>query len=143
MKRIILLLAIAGFVMHTQGQKPMAKEVPEAVTAAAPATTTATDISEPVTPSTDISEPVTPSTTTYTRRQIPHSICVTDKCGNVSLSVFPAPVIEYVKLNYKEEEVKKASRFYDANGTLTFVAEVNGMDLIFDSKGNFIKSEKK
>ena len=50
--------------------------------------------------------------------------------------------MEYVKKTYKEDEVKEASKITDANGTVTYEAEVKGKDLIFDSNGNFIKAIK-
>ena len=57
-------------------------------------------------------------------------------------SSLPAGVLEYVMKNYKEDEVKEASKITDGKGTVTYEAEVKGLDLIFDAKGTFIKSEK-
>ena len=58
-------------------------------------------------------------------------------------STLPSGVMTYVKTNYKEDEVKEASKITTANGAVTYEAEVKGLNLIFDSKGSFIKSAKK
>ena len=58
-------------------------------------------------------------------------------------SALPAPVMVQVKKNYKEDEVKEASKITTANGTITYEAQVKGMDLLFDDTGNYIKSAKK
>jgi hypothetical protein len=72
-----------------------------------------------------------------------------DESGNfievemaMEVSALPASVIKYVKKNYKEDEVKEASEIIEANGTVTYKAELKGLDLFFNSKGNFVKSIK-
>ena len=52
----------------------------------------------------------------------------------------PASVPLYVKKNMPNAKIKEASIIVDAAGKKTYEAEVNGKDLIFDEKGNFIKS---
>jgi hypothetical protein len=72
-----------------------------------------------------------------------------DESGNfievemaMEVSALPVSIIKYVKKNYKEDEVKEASEIIEANGTVTYKAELKGLNLIFNSKGNFIKSIK-
>jgi hypothetical protein len=36
--------------------------------------------------------------------------------------------------------IKEAARITDANGKTTYEAEVRGKDLIFDEKGNYLKT---
>ncbi len=55
-------------------------------------------------------------------------------------AALPAPAMEYVRVNYMEDEVNQASKITDASDIVTYKAQVKGMDLIFDSNGNFIKS---
>ena len=68
--------------------------------------------------------------------------CGIDYAGDTDTSSLPQGVMEYVKKNYKENEVKEATKITDENDTITYEVEVKGLDLIFDSKGNFIKSIK-
>ncbi len=54
----------------------------------------------------------------------------------------PASISDYVKAHYKGRKIKEASKITDASGVVTYEAEIKGMDLIFDSKGGFLKEEK-
>ncbi|WP_293890688.1 PepSY-like domain-containing protein [Flavobacterium sp.] len=60
----------------------------------------------------------------------------------IQISQLPANVREYVIKHYKGQKIKEAAEIRDAGQKLTFEAEVKGMDLIFDNKGNFIKETK-
>jgi Putative beta-lactamase-inhibitor-like, PepSY-like len=60
----------------------------------------------------------------------------------ISVSQLPAPVITYVKEHYKGAKITEAGKVTDAKGTLSYEAEVNRKDIIFDEKGNFVKAEK-
>ena len=62
--------------------------------------------------------------------------------AEIELNQLPKVVLEYVKANYKGQRVKKAAKITDAKGTVTFEAEIKGMDLLFDSTGKFIKEIK-
>lgn len=61
----------------------------------------------------------------------------------VIFSSLPTSIIEYMKTNHKDHKVEEASKMTDAKGVITYLTHVNMMDLIFDAKGTFIKSEKK
>ena len=60
----------------------------------------------------------------------------------IKLNQLPKGVLEYVKANYKGQNVKEAAKITDAKGTVTYEAEIKGMDLLFDSNGKFIKEIK-
>lgn len=60
----------------------------------------------------------------------------------IKVSELPAASIEYVKNKYPGSKIMEAAKITGADGTVTFEAEVKGMDLIFDSNGTFIKSNK-
>jgi hypothetical protein len=60
----------------------------------------------------------------------------------ISVSQLPAPVITYVKEHYKGAKITEAGKVTDAKGKLSYEAEVNRKDIIFDEKGNFVKAEK-
>ena len=53
----------------------------------------------------------------------------------------PASILTYVKEHYKGAKITEAGKVTDAKGKITYEAEVNRKDIIFDEKGNFIKSE--
>lgn len=60
----------------------------------------------------------------------------------IKLNELPVGVAEYVKSHYKGQKVKEAAKITDANGTITYEAEIKGKDLIFDLYGKFIKEVK-
>ncbi|HEY8688727.1 MAG TPA: PepSY-like domain-containing protein [Chitinophagaceae bacterium] len=59
----------------------------------------------------------------------------------IPVSQLPAPVIVYVKAHYKGAKITEAGRVTDAKDKISYEAEVNGKDIIFDEKGNFVKAE--
>ncbi len=71
---------------------------------------------------------------------------VIDAKGNVletettiAVSALPASVRDYVTKHHAGKKIKEAAEIVDAKGTKTYEAEVGGKDLMFDSKGQFIK----
>ncbi len=59
----------------------------------------------------------------------------------ISPSKLPAPVTAYMKSHYKGVKITEAGKVTDAKGATMYEAEVNGKDLIFDEKGNFLKKD--
>jgi type III secretory pathway component EscV len=57
----------------------------------------------------------------------------------IKINELPAEVSTYVKANREGMSIKEASKITKANGDINYEAEVNGRDMIFDSKGNFLK----
>jgi hypothetical protein len=62
------------------------------------------------------------------------------KILEVPVNDLPASVKEYVKEHKNGATIKEASRITDANGKISYEAEVKGRDLIFDESGKFIKA---
>jgi ATP-dependent protease HslVU (ClpYQ) peptidase subunit len=60
----------------------------------------------------------------------------------INISELPASSGKYVAEHYKGEKIKEAAKIMDSKGTVTYEAEINNKDLIFDSTGKFIKEEK-
>src|SRR5205814_569534 len=58
----------------------------------------------------------------------------------IPLSDLPASVKTYVREHESDATIKEAARITDANGKITYEAEVKGKDLIFDEGGNFIRA---
>lgn len=49
---------------------------------------------------------------------------------------------DYISKNYATHKIKEAAKITDSKGVITYEAEINGKDLIFDSNGNFLKELK-
>jgi hypothetical protein len=76
--------------------------------------------------------------------------CVINAAGNItetetsmSAQELPQPAKDYMQLHYKGVKIKEAARIVNANGEVTYEAEVNKKDVIFDSKGNFLRVDDK
>ena len=61
---------------------------------------------------------------------------------DIKVANLPATVLAYVKANYKGKAIKESAKITKANGNINYEAEVNGIDIIFDGKGKFIKEVK-
>jgi hypothetical protein len=57
-------------------------------------------------------------------------------------SEFPAAAINYLKTNYKGKHIKEFAKITGSDGGVTYEAEVEGKDVIFDSAGKFLKEVK-
>lgn len=57
----------------------------------------------------------------------------------MSVHSLAAPVKEYVAKNYPGQKLKGAAKITDAKGIVTYEAELEGKDLIFDASGKFLK----
>lgn len=60
----------------------------------------------------------------------------------ISVDALPANAKEYVSKNHVGQKIKEAAKITDAKGKVTYEAEIKGIDLLFDSNGNFIKEVK-
>ena len=57
-------------------------------------------------------------------------------------SEFPSAGLEYIKTNYKNLKVHGFAKITNINGIVTYEAEINGRDVIFDSNGKYLKELK-
>ena len=64
---------------------------------------------------------------------------MTESEVGIKVSDLPRAVITYVKEQYKGKTIKEGAQITKADGTINFEAEVDGKDVIFDAKGNFLK----
>ena len=67
---------------------------------------------------------------------------MTESEKDIKVTALPLTVLAYVKANYKDKTIKEAAIITNANGTVTYEAEVGGKDVIFDANGRFIKEIK-
>ncbi|WP_418123704.1 hypothetical protein ACNFU2_03365 [Chryseobacterium sp. PTM-20240506] len=52
------------------------------------------------------------------------------------------PIKQFIIKKYPESSIKEAAQITDSKGVVTYEAEVNGMDIIFDANGKFLKEIK-
>lgn len=60
----------------------------------------------------------------------------------IKTAELPAAIVDYVSKNYKGSKIKEAAKITNSKGIISYEAEVNGKDLIFDSNSNLIKGDK-
>lgn len=79
-------------------------------------------------------------------KEIDYSVLM-DSSGNIletekeiTIDALPTATKEYVSKNYAGQKIKEAAEITDAKKIVTYEVEINGKDLIFDSKGNYIKT---
>jgi len=74
---------------------------------------------------------------------------VIDASGNlmetetkIEVSELPMAITDYVSKNKAGKKIKEAAKIVDSKGVMTFEAEVDQMDLLFDKDGKFLKESK-
>ncbi len=141
MKKLILLLAIAGFATQTQAQKLKEKDVPSTVT-------DAFHKAHPAIKHIDWNGSGKNYEATYTDDKVNISSTY-DPAGNltqtetgITTKSLPTPAMNYLKKNYKGSRIKGAAKMTSVDGTVTYEAGIKDMDLIFDSKGNYLRTIK-
>lgn len=60
----------------------------------------------------------------------------------ISPEQLPTAVKDYIAKNLPGKKAKEASKITDAKGTVTYEAEINEVDYIFDANGSFMKKEE-
>ena len=60
----------------------------------------------------------------------------------IPVSGLPAGVADYVSRNYPGAKIKEVGKVTAADGKITYEAEVNKKDLVFDASGKFVKVDK-
>ncbi len=60
----------------------------------------------------------------------------------IKVSDLSKAITDYCAKNYAGKKIKEASRIVDAKGVITYEAEIEKMDVLFDANGKFIKESK-
>ncbi len=58
----------------------------------------------------------------------------------IEISQLPKEALAYVNQHYAREKIKEAAKITNSKEIVTYEVEIKGMDLIFDSQGNFVKN---
>lgn len=137
MKKLILMLAIAGFITSAYAQTLMVSEVPSVVTKAFKQSHSKIDTvqwskdGEFYKASYDLDKKDMTVTYTATGK-------LKETEAEISVAALPTPVLKYINENYKDDVVKKAAKVTSAKGKLIYAVKIKGMDLTFDSNGKLI-----
>jgi hypothetical protein len=57
----------------------------------------------------------------------------------INSNELPSNVVAYLKTNFAGQKILETAKITDAKGVVVFEVQIKKRDLIFDSKGNFIK----
>jgi len=60
---------------------------------------------------------------------------------DIAITALPVAAVTYIRQNYKVQKIKEAASIVDANGVITYEAEIKNMDLIFDAAGRFLRAK--
>ncbi len=67
---------------------------------------------------------------------------ITETESKIAVSALPKTVTDYCVKNYADKKIAEASKIVDAKGVITYEAEINKKDVLFDSEGKFIKESQ-
>lgn len=62
--------------------------------------------------------------------------------SEIKVNELPKETSDYVTKNLPGKKIKEASRIIDTKGVITYEAEIDKVDYIFDATGKFIKTSK-
>jgi len=57
-------------------------------------------------------------------------------------SQLPSAALNYIKTNYKGKKVKESFKITSADGVVSFEAEIDDRDVIFNTNGKYLKEDK-
>jgi light-regulated signal transduction histidine kinase (bacteriophytochrome) len=135
---ILIFIMVTGFLM---AQKIQSKDVPEAVMTAFQKEFPAAKIAKWDREENNFEA-------SFDNNKLDQSV-VFDAEGNVleveveiKISEMPQAAKDYIASNFPGKKIKEVAKITDAQKTVTYEVEVNGMDVIFSEQGKFIKEIK-
>ncbi len=141
MKKLVFLLAVVASVSLANAQKVSEKEVPAVVRSAL-------QKSYPNAEELKWDKESSNYEAEFEVDETDYSVLI-DASGNIleteveiSTDTLPANAKAYIAKNYAGNKIKETAKITDAKGTVTYEAEVNGLDLIFDHSGKFLYVDK-
>jgi hypothetical protein len=137
MKKLILMLAIAGFIVSSYAQNLMVSEVPAVVTKAFNKTHKNIDTVQwsKVNDSYKACYDVKKKSMSYTYNTS-GKLQLTEK--EITLAELPTSVLSYVNDNYRGGPIKKSLKITTPSGKSSYMVKLKDLDLAFDSKGKFV-----
>lgn len=141
MKKLFSLLLLCGILVNTQAQKLEAKDVPAPVTDAFSKT-------NPTVKDADWKKDGKYYKVMFQVNKLDNSITydinadIAKTEEGLPVLNLPKCVADYVRINYRHHNIKKACKITDAGSIVSYKAKVDDMYLHFDSNCNFLSSEK-
>ena len=138
MKKLFLMLAIAGFLTSSYAHTLSVKDVPVPVTKTFTKTHPKVDTVQ-WSKSGEFYKAayqvkMKDMTATYT---VLGKLKETE--AEITVASLPTPVLKYINENYPSDVVKSSSLVTSAKGKVNYAVKIKGMDLNFDSNGKIIK----
>ena len=138
MKKLFLILAIAGFLTSSYAQTVLVSDVPAPVTKTFTKTHSKVDtvqwskVGETYQASYDKNKKT--MVVTYTAKG---KLMETE--SEISVAALPTTVLQYINENYPADIVKWSSKVTSVSGKVKYAVKIKGMDLAFDSRGKIIQ----
>lgn len=138
MKKLFLMLAIAGFLANSYAQTLTVKDVP------VPVTKTFTK-THPKVDTVQWSKTGDFYKAAYSVKMKDMSATYTvlgklkETEAEITVASLPTPVLKYINENYPSDIVKSSSKVTSAKGKVTYAVKIKGMELTFSSDGKIIK----
>lgn len=141
MNNIFLVLAFFVFFAQSQAQKVLTTDVPasvkEACMAAHPKAMNITWTKKGSTYECEFTENEKSLSATFD-----NSGFLLENERNIPIEALPKDIVTYLNSKYKNKKIKEVSKLTDRMHNVSYQVQVGGKNLVFDAKGNYLKSVK-
>jgi len=137
MKKLFLILAMAGFLTSSYAQTLTVKDVPASVAKAFTKT-------HPKVDTVQWSKSGDAYKASYDVKMKDMSVTYSaagklkETQAEIAVAALPTEVLKYINENYPGDNVKSSSKVTSAKGKVTYAVKIKGMDLTFSSNGKII-----
>ncbi|MDZ7606478.1 MAG: hypothetical protein U5K79_13025 [Cyclobacteriaceae bacterium] len=139
MKKVLLFIVLVGFFVNAQAQKLKLSDVPVTVTKSF-------NTSYPTIQDAEWTKDGNNYNAGFEENKLSRSVTyaatgvLVGTSEEITVSEVPVSALEYIKKSYEGSKFHSVSRINNADGTVTYKAEMDRKDLFFTSEGNFLKS---
>jgi len=137
MKKLFLMLAIAGFLTSSYAQTLTVNDVPVPVTKTFTKTHPKVDTVQ-WSKSGDFYKAAYQVKTKDNIATYTVLGKLTETKAEISVASLPTEALKYINENYPSDNVKSSSKVTSAKGKVTYAVKIKGMDLTFNSNGKII-----
>ncbi len=142
MKTLIYIMAIVGFISTSYAQDLVKAEVPATIQKAF-------SRSYPKINNVEWKQTADSYTANYKENEL-ERIVTYNAAGKqqlreeqVTITQLPTTTLKYINDNHQDGTIKKASKITKKGGKSQYVVSIKGLDLVFDSGGNYLKPSQK
>jgi hypothetical protein len=141
MKKGLLVLALLGFFIQSQAQKATTKDVPASVKEAClevhPKATNIKWTKKGSTYKCEFTENEKSLSATFDNTGF-----LLENKRNIPIEALPVDIVNYINSKYKNKKIKEVFKMTDRMHVVSYQVQVDGKNLVFDAKGNYLKSVK-